>query len=338
MESRQIDLLSLTQEEILSSLSLELSYQGKQIFHALHKELVLGFNEITTLPKKLRETLTQNFSLPFVKPEKRSMDKDGTVKLLLRLYDGLAVEAVLLRDEKKRATACLSSQAGCAMGCRFCKTATMGLKRNLLAGEIVDQFRNLLKEEEQINNIVFMGMGEPLSNYENLSRAISILHSPEAYNLGYRRITISTAGHTPGILKLAAEGPPVGLAVSLNSVDPDLRRELMPITCLYPLPELKAALEEYQRITDRRITFEWVLLSGTNSNDREIQLLKGFLKNLKASINLIPWNRIHSFPFREPDSREAEEFYNKLLTLGIPVTRRFRRGKGINGACGQLAT
>lgn len=338
MEPKNNALLSLLPEEISDSLKLTPAYQGKQIFNALHRNLAVSFSEISTLPKQTRDLLAENCDIAPSEEKKSLKDKEGTLKLLLGLAGGLAVETVLLRDSAGRTTACLSSQIGCAMGCTFCKTATMGLKRNLTSSEIVDQFRHLVRREGPVNNVVFMGMGETLANYDNLKAAIRILHHPEAYNLGYRRITISTAGFIPGIKRLSEEGPPVGLAVSLNSADPELRSRIMPINRSYPLSDLREALTTYQSATGQRITFEWVLLSGINSGDKEIEHLKRFLGNLKAAVNLIPWNRVPGLPYREPERSEIEDFYGKLLTLGIPVTRRFRRGKRINGACGQLAT
>ncbi len=333
-----MDIYSLAPEELASSCGLSPRFRGTQLFRGIQKELASSYDQITTLPLALRTRLSAEHPLDTYSVERELSDPDGTRKLLIRFPDGLGVESVLLKDEHGRATGCISTQVGCAMGCRFCKTARMGLKRNLTAGEIVLQALALSRMYGALDNIVFMGMGEPLANFEAFSRAVAILSHPEGLGLGHRRMTVSTAGVVPGILRLAEEGPPVRLAVSLTAADDEKRKSLMPVDVSYPLPRLREALLCYQKRARKRITLEWVLLGGINSGDEDAKGLIGFVRGLSAVVNVIPWNKVPEIPFEEPAREETERFVSLLEGAGIAVTRRYRRGKGINGACGQLAT
>jgi 23S rRNA (adenine2503-C2)-methyltransferase len=252
----------------------------------------------------------------------------------------VGIEAVLLEDGRGRRTACLSTQAGCAMGCVFCKTGALGFRRNLEAAEIVEQFLRL-RAEGEIANIVVMGMGEPLQNLPELRRALEVLCAPEGIGLSPRRITVSTAGIVEGIRDLTAAGPRVRLALSLTAAETGLRERLMPITRTNPLGELKAALVEYQERWGQRITLETVLLGGLNTREEDAAALAAFARGLDAVVNLIPWNpvegmRFEGRPLQEPSPGEAAAFQARLEKRGLAVTRRLRKGRGIGGACGQL--
>jgi 23S rRNA (adenine2503-C2)-methyltransferase len=273
--------------------------------------------------------------------ETKLEDPDGTIKLRIRLWDGAAIEAVVLTDGEGRQTACLSTQAGCPIGCVFCKTGALGFLRNLEASEITEQFYHLRDLCPGIANIVVMGMGEPLLNLGELRKALETLTDPEGLGLSKRRVTVSTSGIISGIRELAEKGPGVRLAVSLTTADEHLRRRLMPIAASNPLPALKDALVFYQRKQGRRITLEAALLGGVNTRDEDIAALAAFARGLNAVVNLIPWNPVEGLSFagkalREPAGEEVARFGRGLEARGIKVTRRFRKGRLVAGACGQL--
>ncbi|TCW60768.1 23S rRNA (adenine(2503)-C(2))-methyltransferase RlmN [Treponema sp. J25] len=335
--------------EILSGLTLpELTalmaplppYRGRQIFKWIARGAE-SFEEMTDLPCSLREELASRFTLHATEIAQQLTDKDGTIKLQLRCADNSLVEAVLLQDGMGRKTACISTQVGCPIGCLFCKTGTLGFFRNLSPSEIVDQFFHLQKVGGTISNIVVMGMGEPLLNLEALRKAIDIWTSPEGLNLSHRRITISTSGIVPGITELAEKGPEVRLAVSLTTADPQLRNRLMPINRTYPLDTLKESLLLYQQKQHHRITLEAVLLKGINTRPQDIRALQEFCRSLKVMVNLIPWNPVEGLGmddknFAEPAPAEVENFARQLEKTGIPVTIRYKKGRGVSGSCGQL--
>jgi 23S rRNA (adenine2503-C2)-methyltransferase len=297
---------------------------------------------MTDIPLSLRASLDRQYSLYSSSISAHLDDPDGTVKLQILLYDQERIESVLLSDGADRRTACLSAQAGCPMACVFCKTGTRGFSRNLTAGEIVEQFLYLRSFGGAIANIVIMGMGEPLLNLPELRKALAILTDPEGAGLSKRRITISTSGIVQGIRELADAGPDVRLAVSLTTADPELRERLMPVTKANPLSALKDALLYYQRRQGQRITLETVLLGGINTREKDLQSLAQFTQGLEAIVNVIPWNPVEgvSFegkPLREPFRNEIERFKGALEKLGLKVTQRFRKGRCVAGACGQLA-
>ncbi len=329
-------LAGLLPEEISSTLDLPRTYQGKQIFKWIHSGAET-FAEMTDLPSKTREDLSSRIKLFSSEISRTVLDDDGTIKITVKLHDNYFIETVLLEDERGRKTICISSQAGCAMGCSFCRTGTMGLQRNLGPGEIVEQYILLKNKYGKISNIVFMGMGEPLANLENTKKAIEIFHHSDGPNIGLRKITISTCGIIEGINNLTQNGPFVKLAVSLVSADGETREKLMPVTLKNPLNELKAALKLYQEKTKRRFTLEYVLLGGINDRKRDAEKVRHFIGSLKAVVNIIPWNPAPGLPYREPGEEATEAFSKRLEELKVPVTRRYRRGRGINGACGQLA-
>ncbi len=328
---------ALTPDELVSKLHLEKKFQGKQIYN----HLVKGETDIASmsdLPKALRERLISEYKTPISSQVIKIQESESAKKLAVKLHDYKIIECVLLSDGEGRKTACLSSQVGCAMGCRFCKTGTMGLIRNLEAAEIVEQFIHLIKIAPDLTHIVFMGMGEPLANFGQVVKAITFIHDPKGLNISLRRITISTCGLVPGIQKLAEINLPLRLAVSLVSADNTTRTKLMKVNEAFPLQDLKASLLNFQHINDKRITLEYCLLKGINTTEQAAKELSYFVKGLDAVVNLIPWNPIEELDFQTPTESEINSFTRYLDKLGIHYTRRISKGRDISGACGQLAT
>lgn len=330
-------LYCIENSELEDILKLEKPFQARIVRSFLDKG-VTDFSMMTSLPAKTRENLCALYpSALTTKVEKKVVSTDA-VKLALSLQDGLAVECVRLSDGKGRYTACLSSQAGCAMGCSFCATGTMGLKRNLEAYEIVEEYIQLEKLGEHITHIVFMGMGEPLANFTSVMGAVTELHREDGINISYRRITISTCGLVPGIKRLAELDIPVRLAVSLVSADNETRSRVMRVNNSYPLPELKKALLSFQHRNDKRITLEYCMLGGVNTTKESAEELRKFIKGLDVLVNLIKWNTIPQLPYRSPDEEEVREFTKELERLGISYTIRRSKGQDGNSACGMLVS
>ncbi|MDR1468221.1 MAG: 23S rRNA (adenine(2503)-C(2))-methyltransferase RlmN [Spirochaetaceae bacterium] len=332
----------------------------------LEKRLVSGaasFDEMTELPKTLRETLSGAYVLRETAVADTLAAEDGTVKLKIRLADGAFVEAVLLSDGGGRRTACLSTQTGCPAGCVFCKTGSIAFKRNLSATEIAEQFFHLREAASRtaesdttdgisgagsasppgtIANIVVMGMGEPLLNLEELRKALLFLEKTgEDGRFSPRRVTVSTSGIIEGIRILPDRLAGVRLALSLTTADEELRRRLMPIARANPLSALKEALRSYQSREKKRITLEAVLLGGINTRTEDAVAMAAFARDLQVIVNLIPWNPVDGLsfegkPLREPSGNEAERFAAMLHTHGIKTELRRRKGRGVCGACGQL--
>jgi 23S rRNA (adenine2503-C2)-methyltransferase len=242
-----------------------------------------------------------------------------------------------LQDGRGRRTACLSTQAGCGMGCAFCRTGLMGLVRNLTAHEIVEQLLHLRRETGDVGNVVFMGMGEPLLNLGQVAAAVGVFAHRDGPGMSLRRITVSTCGIVEGIRRLAEEGPAVRLAVSLVSAVPEIRGRLMPVTRANPLPALREALELYQERTRRRVTLEVVLIDGLTDRDADAEALIEWKGSLGVMVNLIPWNPVPEIDFRESPPERVRRFRERLEAARVPVTERLRKGRGVNGACGQLA-
>ena len=330
----KIPVASLLPDEISISLRLRHKYQGTQIFKWVQSG-TLKFQDMTNLSKTLRRTLDEKLYISSAL-EDTLTDSDGTVKLKIKLEDDSFIEAVLLTDRNGRKTACLSTQAGCGMGCAFCRTGKMGLKRNLKSYEIVEQMLLLVSGYGRIANIVFMGMGEPLENLENLRRAVEIFHYPDGCGTSFRKITVSTCGIVPKMYDMAENGPHTRIALSLITADPALRSMLVPANRRYPLKEAKEALLYYQKKTGKRITLEIVLLKGVNDRAEDMERLLKFIPPLKVVVNIIPWNPAKDIHFNEPSPSEVLRFKNRLVKAGVAVTERYRRGRGINGACGQL--
>ena len=328
-------LTGLFPEEITERLSIPQSFRGKQIFKWISSHAT-DFSQMTNLSKEFREELEQKAVIRSSKVNLVLKDPDGTVKLQIKLFDGLFIETVLLTDKNGRKTACVSCQAGCAMKCAFCQTGTLGLARNLTAGEIIEEFMYLEEEAGTLDNIVFMGMGEPMMNLSEIRKAIAFLSSPDGRNLSERRITLSTCGIINGIYDLANNGPHIRLAVSLTTADEILRQKLMPVQSGNPLPELKKAIGYYAQKTGKRVTLEAALFHDTNTTDESARQFIDFAKGIDVNINLIPWNPIDTLPFTEPEQKECKDFVRKLESAGLNVTLRTRRGRTIKGACGQL--
>ena len=293
---------------------------------------------MTSLPKALRERLDNEHGSAFSGTVIRKEEADSTVKLAIRFPDGDIIECVRLSDGSGRYTACLSSQVGCAMGCAFCKTGTMGLVRNLEAGEIVEQFALLSALGEHISHIVFMGMGEALHNFTAALDAVKELHREDGFGISYRKMTISTCGLVPGIRKLTELDIPVRLAVSLVAADDETRSGIMRVNRSYPLSELKAALTSFQRRQDRRLTLEYCMLGGVNTSPESADDLAAFCRGLDVLVNLIPWNPVPELGFRAPDESEISAFCRTLDRLRVSYTFRRPKGQSISSACGQLAS
>jgi len=333
--TEKIALAGLNPDEITEKLGLSQAFRGKQIFQWIGKGAE-SFDEMTNLSVALRDDLKKKALLRSSSVTKVLKDSDGTVKLQITLKDGLAVETVLLTDKEDRKTACVSCQVGCAMNCAFCQTGHLGLARNLEAGEIVEQFLNLEKHAGPLDNIVFMGMGEPMMNLENVRKAIAVLTNKEGRGLSGRRITLSTSGVIKGIYDLADNGPSIRLAVSLTTADKDFREKLMPIGRTNPLDDLRKAIDYFAKKTGKRVTLEAALLHDQNTSDESAKNMINFARNLDVHINLIPWNPVAGLPFEEPTTAECKNFVSKLERAGLNVTLRTRRGREIGGACGQL--
>lgn len=331
----KIILPGLLPDEITESLYLQQKFRGLQIFKWIGSGIT-SFAQMTNLSKDVRQMLSEKAVLRSSKVTQTLKDPDGTIKLQITLSDGRAVETVLLTDKEGRKTACVSCQAGCAMKCAFCQTGTLGLARNLTPAEIVEQFLFLEQECGHLDNIVFMGMGEPMMNLEGIRKAIAVLTDKRGRNLSGRRITLSTSGIIKGIYDLADNGPNIRLAVSLTTANEDLRTELMPVNKGNPLPELRKAIDYYAKKSGRRVTLEAALLAGKNTDKESAEKMISFAKGIDVNVNLIPWNPVATLPFTEPSNSEVHFFVNYLEKAGVNVTLRTKRGRKIGGACGQL--
>ncbi|MCI6544921.1 MAG: 23S rRNA (adenine(2503)-C(2))-methyltransferase RlmN [Treponema sp.] len=331
----KIILPGLLPDEITESLNLQQNFRGLQIFKWIGSGTT-SFDQMTNLSKDVRQMLSERAVLRSSKVTQTLKDPDGTIKLQITLSDGRAVETVLLTDKEGRKTACVSCQAGCAMKCAFCQTGTLGLARNLTPAEIVEQFLFLEQECGHLDNIVFMGMGEPMMNLEGIRKAIAVLTDKRGRNLSGRRITLSTSGIIKGIYDLADNGPNIRLAVSLTTANEDLRTELMPVNKGNPLPELRKAIDYYAKKSGRRVTLEAALLAGKNTDKESAEKMISFAKGIDVNVNLIPWNPVATLPFTEPSNSEVHFFVNYLEKAGVNVTLRTKRGRKIGGACGQL--
>lgn len=338
----KIDLKGLSLEEMERLLADhgEPAYRGRQLFHWIYGRGVATFAEMTDLPVALRARLAEWTDIGGLAPLNRSISRDGTRKYLFGCADGRAIETVLIPDED-RLTACLSTQVGCALACAFCLTGQMGFVRHLQCGEIVDQVLALqrdLQPEERIGNLVLMGMGEPLHNYDAVVKALTILAHPLGLAFPPRRMTLSTVGLVPEIVRLGQSGLGVNLAVSLHAATDDIRDRLVPINRRYPLKELMAALRTYPLPPRRRITFEYVLIDGVNDRPEDARALVRLLRGLQCKVNLLPLNEAPAIPFRRSSQERVETFQRVLKSAGILATIRESRGLDISAACGLLAT
>jgi 23S rRNA (adenine2503-C2)-methyltransferase len=334
------DLTSDQLTQLLETLG-EPKFRARQVWHAVYRDLAASPDEITTLPKSLREKLKAAFTLSHLTPTAEAISSDGqTRKRLFRLPDGKSIEAVLMGYRQRR-TICISTQAGCAMGCVFCATGQMGFRRHLSAGEIVEQAlwfaRELKANGDRLTNLVVMGMGEPFHNYEATMAAVDLLNDPEGFNFGARRITISTVGLAPMIERFAEERRQVNLAVSLHAATDDLRSELLPINKKYPLAVLFEAVRKYYATTKRRVTFEWALIQGKNDMVAQARALARLAAGVPCHVNVIPLNPTRDYAGQATTRERAAAFKAALESCGLPCTIRVRRGIDIQAGCGQLA-
>jgi len=342
----KIDIKSLRLEELKEKLDElgEPKYRAGQIADWLHKKRVTSFDEMTDLPQSLRAELARQFSLDKIDIVRVLGSKDSTQKFLFRLPDGNLIESVLIPaspalygEKSDRRTICISTQVGCAYGCKFCASGLEGFSRNLRANEIVDQIIAVERASgEKIDNIVFMGMGEPFANFENLTRAIRIINSPWGLGIGARHITVSTSGLAPQIRKLADEPTQVRLAVSLHGATDEVRDRIMPINRRYNIDMLLSACDYYISRKKQRLTFEYILIAGVNDSDEQAHLLAKHARRLSAKVNLIPYNTVEGLPWSRPSRNRQENFLSILRAAGIAGTLRREKGHDIEAACGQL--
>ncbi len=337
---------SLTLEEVEAWLreAGEPAYRAGQVLEWLYRKRAGSFAQMSNLPAPLRARLEVAFGFESLETVRKQGSRDTTQKFLFRLGDGSLIESVLIPaspalygERSDRRTLCISSQVGCAYGCKFCASGLDGFARHLHAGEIVGQF---LKVEElsgeRINNIVFMGMGEPLSNYDNVLRAINLLNAPWGIGLGARHMTVSTSGLAPQIRKLAEQPLQIRLALSLHGATDEVRQQIMPVNRKYPLAELIPACEYYVSRKKQRMTFEFILIEGINDSLEQAAELARLAERLEAKVNCIPYNTVEGLPWKRPSLRRQDAFMAVLNRAGISATLRREKGHDIEAACGQL--
>jgi len=334
-------------EDFMESVG-ESRYRGRQMHRWIYQKAVSSFYEMSDISRDLRTKLDElaRISIPRVLKQRASID--GTRKFLMELEDKKRIESVVIphsRNKDTRYTLCISTQVGCPIGCVFCATGNSGFQRNLEAYEMIGQvlgsereLQKRLKSNENglITNVVYMGMGEPMLNYDQVIKSIYTLNDPKGINIGQRHITISTSGDVRGINQLAQENLQVTLAVSLHACSNELRDKLIPLNRKYPLEELIKSIEQYIRLTNRRVTFEYLLLDGVNDHKEDADKLITLLKPLLANVNLIPYNEVVGLEFKQPSPQQVNEFYYYLLQAGVNVTLREEKGADIEAACGQL--
>ncbi len=316
------------------------AFRAKQVHEWMYKKLASSYDEMTDLPKKLRDKLKEEISFTHLAPLIDKLSSDGwTRKILFALPDNSQIETVLMGYNTRR-TACISTQAGCGLGCTFCATGQAGLQRNITSGEIMEQVlffeRILRKRKDKLTNLVFMGMGEPFANYKQVMKAVDYLTDSEGLNFGARRITISTVGLVPMIEEFAGENRQINLAVSLHAANDKLRESMLPVNKKYPLDVLIPACINYTQRTKRRISFEWALIDEVNDTPEQAKQLANLIGGMLCHVNLIPLNPTKGFKGRESNRERIKEFRDILTRKGIPNTLRIRRGIDINAGCGQL--
>ena len=336
MASILVDLKNLSPAELeafLAGLGKE-RFRAGQLLRWIYPRGVTEFAAMTDLAKEFRAELATRATVSSFVPEAEEVSRDGTRKFLFRLADGESVETVLIPMDEGRATLCVSTQVGCALQCAFCLTGTFGLTRNLTAAEIVNQVC-AVRQRFPVDNLVLMGMGEPLHNLDNVVRALEILYAEPGFNYSPRKVTLSTAGLVPEMLELGRRIR-VNLAVSLNATTDAVRDRLMPINRRYPLAELIRACREFPLAPRQRITFEYILIRGINDTPEDARRLVGLLHGVKAKVNLIPYNEHPGSDLQAPTAIAVETFQRQLLNRGIVAIRRASKGQDISAACGQL--
>lgn len=323
-------------KEIIKNFGFE-QYRAKQVYEWIYRKGVMAIDEMKNLPENLRQKLKQNYTLSSLEIKYIQESKDGTKKILFELKDGYKIESVLIPDDD-RTTLCISSQAGCGCGCSFCATGKIGFKRNLKTAEIIEEFILAEKEnKKKIDNIVFMGMGEPLLNWDNVKKAIMIISDKNGKNFSQTRITVSTIGIVPKIKEIAESDFKFYLAISLIAADDKLRSELVPFNEKYGLEEIIKISRYYNKKTEREITYEYVMLKDKNDSDEDAKKIIKILKGIKCKINLIPYNMNEKFEFKKPETDRVFKFQEILKEAGFKVFIRKEKGSDISAACGQLA-
>lgn len=343
MQTDKKDIRSLTKQQLEDFFvsNGDKAFRGRQVYEWLWSKSAHNFNEMTSLSKETRQMLEENFSINHTEIQQMQKSEDGTIKNAVRLFDQLVVESVLIPTEN-RTTACVSSQVGCSLDCNFCATATLKRMRNLNPDEIYDQVVTIDKQSREnhnkpLSNIVFMGMGEPLMNYNNVMKAIDKITSDEGLGMSAKRITVSTSGISKMIRKMADDNVKFKLAVSLHSAIEEIRNEIMPFTKNFPLTELKEALQYWYSKTKSRVTYEYVIWEGINDDQSSIDALVKFSKYVPCKINLIEYNSIGDENFRQASSEAIDNYIKALERENIVIKVRRSRGKDIDAACGQLA-
>lgn len=351
MEKLKEELLGLNQKELEDFVlaSGQPKYRARQIYKWIYTKETSSFYEMTDLPKEVRNQFDDRAVISIPRVLKQRASVDGTRKFLMELEDKKKIETVLIphsNDKKCQYTLCISTQVGCPIGCAFCATGQSGFLRNLAFHEIVGQVlgskRELQKriknaDENLIGNIVYMGMGEPLLNFDATIKSVNLINDPKGLNIGQRHITISTSGEVKGIKRLKESGLQITLAISLHAADNQLRDKLIPINRKYPLEVLMEAVSEYIERTNRRVTFEYIMLDEVNIRKQDAENLIQLIKPLMANINLIPYNKVKGLAFERPGPEKIRRFFNWLAEGGLNVTMREEKGSDIEAACGQLA-
>ncbi|MGI6451994.1 MAG: 23S rRNA (adenine(2503)-C(2))-methyltransferase RlmN [Syntrophomonadaceae bacterium] len=352
-DDRKTELLSLDIDELEDFMQSvgQPRYRGRQVFKWIYHKGVSSFYEMSDIPKRFRYELDEIAKISIPRVLKQRVSSDGTRKFLLELEDKKRIETVIIphnnNDKNTSYTLCISTQVGCPVGCSFCATGASGFQRNLRAFEIVGQYlgsvrelkkklRKISSDQQLITNVVYMGMGEPLLNYNETIESIRVLNNPRGINLGQRHITISTCGEIPGIKRLAREPLQVTLAISLHASNNHLRSQIIPLNRKYPLEDLMEAVSYYISLTNRRVTFEYVLLDGINTSAEDAQNLVKLVKPLLCNVNLIPYNEVEGLGYKKPSNQTALQFFDQLSEAGINVTFRQEKGADIEAACGQL--
>jgi len=343
VEIKKRDIRALTKEQLRNFFveQGDKAFRGNQVYEWLWQKSAHDFDAMTNISKETRQMLEDNFVINHIRVDQMQRSSDGTIKNAVRLHDGLIVESVLIPTET-RTTACVSSQVGCSLDCRFCATARLKRMRNLNPDEIYDQVVAIDNEsrlyfDRPLSNIVFMGMGEPLMNYNNVLRAIDKITSPEGLGMSPKRIVVSTSGVPKMIRKMADEEVKFGLAVSLHSAIDEVRTSIMPFNSTFPLKDLREALEYWYSKTKNRITYEYVVWKGINDTQEAVDALVKFCKFAPSKVNIIEYNPIDDGEFQQASNKAVEMYKNTLERNGITVTVRRSRGKDIDAACGQLA-
>lgn len=311
-------------------------FRAKQVFSWLYQKEASSFDEMSNLSKELREQLKEHFTFDILKIVEKQESKDGTIKYLFEMLDGSLIETVLMIHDYGKSL-CVTSQVGCNMKCSFCASGLLRKQRDLTPGEIVAQVMKVqLDTKQRISHVVVMGTGEPFDNYDNVMEFVRIINHPNGLAIGAKHITISTCGLIPGIQRYSEEGIQTNLAISLHAPNDEIRNQLMPINRRYPLDDLRRAISDYIDKTNRRVTFEYILLKDVNDSLVDARQLAHYLRGLNAYVNLIPYNSVDEHGYQPSDQETIEKFKSELLRLHINVTLRKEHGRDIDGACGQL--